>query len=46
MRTKRKPQGDIELAYYTQVALIMAMRSFVERKVATFDATREEIQMS
>lgn len=46
VRTKRKPQGDIELAYHTQVALIMAMRSFVERKVATFDATREEILMS
>ncbi|MEK7404672.1 MAG: Gfo/Idh/MocA family oxidoreductase [Acidobacteriota bacterium] len=45
VQTKQKPQGDIDLAYYTQVALIMAMRSFVERKVATFDPANERIEL-
>jgi predicted dehydrogenase len=46
VRTREKPQGDIELAYYTQVLLIMSMRSFLERKVATFDAASEQIVMA
>jgi predicted dehydrogenase len=46
VRTREKPQGDIELAYYTQVLLIMSMRSFTERKVATFDAAAEQIVMA
>jgi predicted dehydrogenase len=45
VRTREQPQGDIELAYRTQVLLIMAMRAFLERKVATFDAAREQIVM-
>lgn len=45
VRTREKPEGDIELAYHTQVALIMAMRSFVESKVARFDPETEQIRM-
>lgn len=46
VRTREKPQGDIELAYRTQVLLMMAMRSFLERKVAAFDAAAERIVMA
>ena len=46
VRTREKPQGDIELAYYTQVLLIMSMRAFLERKVAAFDAATEQIVMA
>jgi predicted dehydrogenase len=46
VRTRERPQGDIELAYYTQVLLIMSMRAYTERKVATFDPTTEQIVMS
>jgi predicted dehydrogenase len=45
VQTRQQPQGEIELAYRTQVLLIMAMRSFMERKVATFDADKEQIRM-
>lgn len=45
VRTNRRPQGDIDLAYYTQVALIMAMRSFVDRKIASFDPATEQIRL-
>jgi predicted dehydrogenase len=44
VRTREQPQGDIELAYRTQVLLVMAMRSFMDRKVATFDPEKEEIR--
>ncbi len=46
LATREKPQGDIELAYRVQTALTMAMRSFVEGKVARFDPDREEIVLS
>jgi predicted dehydrogenase len=46
MRTREKPNCDIELAYRVQISLIMAMMSFTEGKVAHFDAATETIRMS
>jgi predicted dehydrogenase len=46
IRTREKPVADIELGYVTQVAMIMAMRSYVEGKTAWFDAASEQIRMS
>ena len=46
MRTREKPNCDIELAYRVQVSLIMAMMSFTEGKVAHFDPATETIRMS
>jgi len=45
VRTRQKPNGDLELGYRVQIPLIMAMRSFVEGKVAWFDAATETIRM-
>ena len=45
IRTRQKPNGDLELGYRVQVPLIMAMRSFVEGKVAWFDASTESIEV-
>jgi len=45
VQTRQQPQGSIELAYRTQVALIMAMRAFMESKVAYFDPDKEEIRL-
>ena len=45
IRTRQAPVGDLELGYAVQVPLIMAMRSLLERKVALWDAEREEIRM-
>lgn len=45
VRTRKTPNGDIELGYRVQVPLIMAMRSYVEGKVAYFDAETETIRM-
>jgi predicted dehydrogenase len=45
VRTREKPQGDIELAYRVQTLITMAMRSYVEGKVASFDAASEEIRL-
>ena len=44
VRTREKPQGDIELAYRVQTLITMAMRSYVEGKVASFDAAAEQIR--
>jgi predicted dehydrogenase len=46
VRTRGKPVGDIDLAYHAQVLLRMAMRSFVERKVAYYDSLTNQIRMS
>ncbi|HIE52883.1 MAG TPA: Gfo/Idh/MocA family oxidoreductase [Armatimonadetes bacterium] len=46
VRTREKPYSDLELNYYVQTALIMAMLSFVEGKAAHFDAAAEEIRLS
>jgi predicted dehydrogenase len=45
VRTRRKPRGDLELAYTVQVPLLMAMQSHLENKVAFFDAEKEEIRL-
>jgi len=45
VRTREKPQGDIELAYHVQTLITMAMRSYVEGKVASFDAASEQIRL-
>ncbi|MFN0166098.1 MAG: Gfo/Idh/MocA family protein [Bryobacteraceae bacterium] len=45
MRSRKTPVCDIELGYVVQVPLIMAMRSLIERKVAVWDASNEEIRM-
>jgi len=42
-RSRKKPLGDIDLAYHVQTALQMAILSLREGKVARFDAEREEI---
>lgn len=46
MRTRERPNCDIELAYRVQVPLIMAMLSFTEGKVAYYDAAAETIRLS
>jgi predicted dehydrogenase len=45
VRTREKPQGDIELAYAVQTALTMAMLSYTESKVARFDPDTEQIRL-
>ncbi|MFB3825839.1 MAG: Gfo/Idh/MocA family protein [Bryobacteraceae bacterium] len=45
IRKREQPNGDLELGYRVQVPLIMAMRSYVEGKVAYFDAATETIRM-
>jgi predicted dehydrogenase len=43
VRTREKPVADVEFGYRVQVALNMAMLSYLEKKVATFDTQKEEI---
>lgn len=45
VRSRAKPASDVEFGYHVQVALNMAMLSFLKRKVATFDPVREEIHL-
>jgi predicted dehydrogenase len=45
VRTRQKPRCDIELGYRVQVALIMGMRSLMERKTALWDPATEQIRM-
>jgi len=45
IRTRGKPCADLELGYITQVPLMMGMLSFVNNKVAVFDAATEEIHL-
>ncbi len=45
IRTRAKTACDIELAYAVQVPIIMAMRSYLEGKVAYFDADKEKIRL-
>jgi predicted dehydrogenase len=45
MRTREKPNCDIELAYRVQIPLVMSMLAFTEGKVAYFDAATESIRM-
>lgn len=46
VRTRQTPVGDIELGFGVQLALIMAMQSYVNGKVARYDAANEEILLS
>ncbi len=45
VRTREKPQGDIELGYAVQTALTMAMLSYTESKIARFDPDTETIRL-
>jgi predicted dehydrogenase len=46
VRSREQPVADVEFGYRVQVALNMAMLSFLQKKVATFDAAKEEIVLS
>ncbi len=46
VRTRETPICDIELGYAVQTPLIMAMRSYLEGKVAWFDPDKEEIRLA
>jgi len=43
VRTRQQPNAPLQLAYYAQVALIMGMISYVERRAVHFDAEHEKI---
>jgi predicted dehydrogenase len=43
VRTREKPVSDVEFALKVQAALNMSMLAFINRKVATFDATARKI---
>lgn len=43
VRTREKPVSDVEFGYQVQVALNMAMLSFLEKKVARYDQAKQEI---
>jgi predicted dehydrogenase len=43
VRTREKPVSDVEFGYQVQVALNMAMLSFLEKKVARYDEPKHEI---
>jgi predicted dehydrogenase len=43
VRSREKPVSDVEFGYQVQAALCMGMLSFLQKKVARFDAGRQEI---
>jgi len=43
VRTREKPVSDVEFGYQVQVALNMAMLSYLEKKVARYDEQKHEI---
>ncbi len=43
VRTREKPVSDVEFGYHVQAALCMGMQSFLQKKVAQFDAAKQEI---
>ena len=43
VRTREKPVSDVEFALKVQAALNMSMLAFINRKVATFDASARKI---
>jgi hypothetical protein len=45
VRARRQPRANLELSYMVQVPIIMAMRSFLESKVAFFDPEQESIRL-
>lgn len=45
VRSRQKPSSDVAFGYQVQVALNMAMLSYLKRKVATFDPEAQEIRL-
>jgi predicted dehydrogenase len=43
VRTREKPVSDVEFGCHVQAALCMGMLSFLQKKVAQFDTSRQEI---
>ncbi len=43
VRTREKPNSDVEFGFHVQTALNMAMLSYLQKKVATFDSAKETI---
>jgi predicted dehydrogenase len=43
VKSREKPVSDVEFGYRVQVAMNMAMLSFLKRKVATYNTEKEEI---
>lgn len=43
VRTREKPVSDVEFGYQVQVALNMAMLSYLKKRVATFDPQTQDI---
>ena len=46
VRSREKPVADVEFGYRVQVALNMAMLSYLNKKVAVYDTRKEEIVLS
>jgi predicted dehydrogenase len=43
VRTREKPVSDVEFGFHVQVAMNMAMLAYLYKKVARFDAQKEDI---
>jgi hypothetical protein len=43
VRSREKPVSDVEFGLYVQAAMNMAMLSFLNKKVATFDTQKQDI---
>lgn len=43
VRTREKPVSDVEFGYHVQIALNMAMLSYLNKKVARYDFEKQEI---
>jgi hypothetical protein len=43
VRSREKPVSDVEFGFKVQVALNMAMLSYLHKKIAQFDFVKEEI---
>jgi predicted dehydrogenase len=43
VKSREKPVSDVEFGYHVQVAMNMAMLSYLKRKVATYDTEKEII---
>jgi predicted dehydrogenase len=43
VRTRAKPVSDVEFGFHVQVAMNMAMLAYLNKKVARFDAEKQEI---
>jgi predicted dehydrogenase len=45
VRRREKPVSDVEFGFHVQSALCMGMLSFLQKKVARFDSSRNEIML-